>query len=551
MKLQSLVLVIVLIANIISITNAARILAVFPTPAISHQVAFRPLTHELARRGHNVTVITPDPAFPKGHAPANLTEIDVHFSYNFFPRIFDMHQGDKGGLIRKIQEYVKSLTKIFEKQLQVPESKKLFNQKFDLIIVEAHIRPALGLGHVFNAPVIQFSSLGAGPNNYKMFGAPSHPFLYPSPAAQRLYDLTLFEKAEELLKNSFIDYIVSTAKEFEYQMMKRTFGNDVPNYQELEKNVQLLFLNEHPIWADNHPVPTNIVYIGGIHQSPKRELPQLLMTNTCALNKCNGIKKSNKNFPQVIFFLFQEFKTILDSSKNGAIYVSFGSNVKPSLLPPEKLAVMTNVLSKLPYDVLWKWDGEELPVKASNIKFYKWFPQVDLLKHPSVKLFITQGGIQSADETINAAVPVIGIPMIGDQWYNVQKYVKHGVGLQIDLSELTEATFENAVRRVIEDKSFKSNMIRLRSLMREHPVPPLELAVWWVEHTLRHGGQHLRSPAAGLTWTEYYEVPLVLTVLAIVLSIFLVIVLLVLYVVRIVRKYVSSKSYIRNKQKVN
>ncbi|CAG4992073.1 unnamed protein product [Colias eurytheme] len=448
MKLQSLVLVIVLIANIISITNAARILAVFPTPSISHQVAFRPLTHELARRGHDVTVITPDPAFPKGQAPTNLTEIDVHFSYDFFAGIFDMHQGDKGGLIRQIQEIFESLTTIFEKQLQVPESKKLFDQKFDLIIMEAHVRPALGLGHVFNAPVIQFSSLGAGRAAYNMFGAPSHQLLYPSPVAQRLYDLTLFEKAEELLKNSFLEYIISTTEEFEYQMMKRTFGDDMPNYEELEKNVQLLFLNEHPIWADNHPVPPNIVYVGGIHQSPKRELPQ-------------------------------ELKSILDASKNGVIYVSFGSNVKPSLLPPEKLAVMTKVLSQLPYDVLWKWDGKELPVKASNIKFYKWFPQVDLLKHPKVKLFITQGGIQSADETINAAVPVIGIPMIADQWYNVEKYVKHGVGLKIDLSELAEATFENAVRRVIEDKSFRNNMIRLRSLMREHPVPPLELAVWF------------------------------------------------------------------------
>ncbi|XP_038217925.1 UDP-glucosyltransferase 2-like [Zerene cesonia] len=288
---------------------------------------------------------------------------------------------------------------------------------------------------------------------------------------------------------------MSTTVEFEYQMINRTFGTDVPRYEELEKNVQLLFLNEHPIWADNHPVPPNIVYIGGIHQSTERALPE-------------------------------EFQTILDSSKNGVIYISFGSNIKASLLPPEKIAVMTKVLSQLPYDVLWKWERDELPGRSSNIKIYKWFPQVDLLKHPNVKLFITQGGIQSADETINAAVPVIGIPMIADQWYNVEKFVRHGVGLKIDLSELTETKFENSVRRVIEDKSFKKNMIRLRSLMREHPVSPVDLAVWWVEHILRYGGHHLRSPAAGLTWKEYYEVPLVLTILGVCLSVVVVIILL-------------------------
>ncbi|XP_045506848.1 UDP-glucosyltransferase 2-like [Colias croceus] len=482
MQLPSFVLVIVLIANIISITNAARILAVFPTPAISHQAAFRPLTHELARRGHDVTVVTPNPAFPKGQAPANLTEIDVHFSSDGSAEEFAMPQGDKNECIRMMPIIFQSVTVLFEMQWKIPEAKKLLDQKFDLIIVEEHIRPTLGLGHAFKAPVIQFSSLGSNPPIYNMFGAPSHPLLYPHLAAQRLYNLTLYEKVEELLKYNFIENTKSANVEFEYQMMKRTFGNDVPNYEELEKNVQLLFLNEHPIWADNHPVPPNIIYIGGIHLTQTRELPK-------------------------------ELKTVLDSSKNGVVYISFGSNAKSSSLPPEKVAAMTKVLSKLPYDVIWKWETDELPGKSSNIKIYKWLPQADLLKHPKVKLFITQGGIQSADETIDAAVPVIGIPMFYDQWYNVEKFVKHGVGLQIELSDLTETTFENAVRRVIEDKSFKNNMIRLRSLMREHPVPPLELAVWWVEHILRHGGQHLRSPAAGLTWTEYYEVPLVLTVL--------------------------------------
>lgn len=63
--------------------HSARILAWFPSPSISHQVVFRPVTQELAKRGHEVVVITTDPAFPPGQAPSNLTEIDVHdMSYN-------------------------------------------------------------------------------------------------------------------------------------------------------------------------------------------------------------------------------------------------------------------------------------------------------------------------------------------------------------------------------------------------------------------------------------------------------------------------------------
>lgn len=76
---------------------------------------------------------------------------------------------------------------------------------------------------------------------------------------------------------------------------------------------------------------------------------------------------------------FKDLKSYLDTSKQGVIYVSFGTNVVPSLLSPEKIEVMTKVFSKLPYNVLWKWDKDELPGQSDNIKISKWFPQPDLL----------------------------------------------------------------------------------------------------------------------------------------------------------------------------
>ena len=59
--------------------------------------------------------------------------------------------------------------------------------------------------------------------------------------------------------------------------------------------------------------------------------------------------------------------------------MSFGTNVKPSLLPPEKIKIFANVFSKLPYNVLWKWNTEESPGRSDNVKISKWFPQSDIL----------------------------------------------------------------------------------------------------------------------------------------------------------------------------
>lgn len=70
--------------------------------------------------------------------------------------------------------------------------------------------------------------------------------------------------------------------------------------------------------------------------------------------------------------------------------------------------------------------------------------------HPKIKLFITQGGLQSTDEAITAGVPLIGIPMLGDQWYNVEKYVHHKIGMKLDMSSLQEDEFRDAINTVIE-----------------------------------------------------------------------------------------------------
>ncbi|XP_045762946.1 UDP-glucosyltransferase 2-like [Maniola jurtina] len=474
--------------------KGARILAYFPTPSISHQVVFRQLTQALVARGHEVTVVTPDPVYPKGKSPANLREIDVHdISYELWDGVLKYHRGNKQDILLQVRAIFEKFTTILDAQLQTPEVKEIFLKDidhYDLLLLEACNRAVLGFSHIFNAPVITISSFGAVPIQYSIMGAPVHPLLYPTAGSLRLYNLSLLERGIQLVSYFLFDFLIKDTDDYDYRVMQKNFGENVPTYYELTKNIQIMFLNEHPFWADNHPVPPSIIYIGGIHQIKENELRD-------------------------------DLKNFLDSSKHGIIYVSFGTNVLPSFLPPEKIEVMTKVFSELPYDVLWKYDKDVLPGQAKNIKLSKWFPQPDILKHPNVKLFITQGGLQSSDEAIDAAVPVIGIPMLVDQWYNVEKYVYHNIGLQLDITTLTEQEFKDSIEKVINDKSFKNNITRLRTVMREYPIKPLDLAVWWTEHVIKYGGSHLKSPAANMSVVEYYEVKLVLLILITFLAVFI------------------------------
>ncbi|CAG9792441.1 unnamed protein product [Diatraea saccharalis] len=480
------ILYVILLLVVVVVTNdAARILAVYPIPYYSHQIVFRPLTLELVRRGHEVVVLTTDPIYRKSEAPANLTEVDLHdISYDVWrkaTKATSIILGNNNNIVPHLRFIYKTMTKVIEKQLQHEEIQTILSgkKKFDLLIHQSFCSPILILSHVLQVPVIQISTLGTVPDIPNIVGAPSHPFLYPYPFQQKVYNLSILDKLKQFYINyQFRKIALDTETNFD-MIVKNIIGAKIPKLSELKKNVELVFLNVHSIWDLNRPVPPNIIYLGGLHQQPEQILPEHL-------------------------------KSYLDSSTHGVIYVSFGSNIDPTLLPAHKIQTLINVFSKLPYDVLWKWNKDELPGHSDNIRISKWLPQADLLRHPKIKMFITQGGLHSTDEAITAGVPLIGIPMITDQWYNVEQYVHHGFGVRVDIETIDEENFENAISEILNNDSYRQNILRMKRIFNDQPQTPLERAVWWTEYVIRHGGaKHLRSPAANVSWTEYLELELI------------------------------------------
>ncbi|XP_045519845.1 UDP-glycosyltransferase UGT5-like [Pieris brassicae] len=496
-------LTILVLSYALTVANTAKILAVFPTPSVSHQVVFRPLMQELARRGHDLTIITTDPIYSAGNSPKNFTEIDVRdISYRVMKEnlTYNVKLGKKSDIYDQMERFVVMNTNLASVQLKHQRIQDLINgqEKFDLIFVEAWQTHAYYYSYIFKAPVILISSYGMFGNEDTAVGALTHPFLFPKLIQQRTYNLTFWEKAQELYRNLFFRRLWSSMEIDDGNIWRQILGINVPDFKEINNNIDMMFLNAHPMWISNQPLPPNVITIWGIYKNQRKALPT-------------------------------DLQNYLDSSKNGVIYLSFGSNVLSSVLSPDRIQLFVRVFARLKYDVLWKWEKPELPGKSENIKISKWLPQSDLLRHPNIKLFITQGGLQSTDEAITAGVPTIGVPMLGDQWFNSDRYVYFKIGMKLDMESLTEEELETAIHTVIDDTSYRENTVKLRTLMEDQPQSALDRAVWWTEYVLRHGGaKHLRSANANMSWIEYYEVEFVLK-LASLLLISLVIVATVLY----------------------
>lgn len=72
--------------------------------------------------------------------------------------------------------------------------------------------------------------------------------------------------------------------------------------------------------------------------------------------------------------------------------------------------------------------------------------------HPDLKLFISHGGLFSSLEATYHGVPVLGMPVFGDQFTNVGKMVAEGWGESEHWIELKADSFKNKILKLITDK---------------------------------------------------------------------------------------------------
>lgn len=191
-----------------------------------------------------------------------------------------------------------------------------------------------------------------------------------------------------------------------------------------------------------------------------------------------------------------------------------GSTAKSSDLSPETVKLFFNVLSKLPQKILWKWDDvENVPGKSDNILFDKWVPQNDVLAHKNLRLFITHGGKGSVVESQYHGVPMIVIPLFGDQTFNAKEIEGKMYGISINHKTVTKEHFEKVVNEVLENRKYLTNVKLFSKVYKDRPITAKENAVFWMEYVLRHkGARHLQSPAVHMNIVQLHNMDVIMVV---------------------------------------
>ncbi|XP_059559586.1 UDP-glucuronosyltransferase 1A7 isoform X4 [Myotis daubentonii] len=286
-----------------------------------------------------------------------------------------------------------------------------------------------------------------------------------------------------LEEHLFCGYFLKTALEVASEILQTT----VTAY-DLYSQPSIWLLRNDFVLDYPRPVMPNMIFIGGINCHPRKPLSQ-------------------------------EFEAYVNASgEHGIVVFSLGSMV--SDIPEKKAMEIADALGKIPQTVLWRYTGTRPSNLAKNTILVKWLPQNDLLGHPKTRAFITHSGSHGIYEGICNGVPMVMMPLFGDQMDNAKRMETRGAGVSLNVLEMTSEDLENALKTVINDKSYKENIMRLSSLHKDRPIEPLDLAVFWVEFVMRHkGAPHLRPAAHLLTWYQYHSLDVIGFLLAIVLGV--------------------------------
>ena len=214
-----------------------------------------------------------------------------------------------------------------------------------------------------------------------------------------------------------------------------------------------------------------------------------------------------------------DLNAIVADSPDGVVLVSFGSSA--ANLPKELGMKMLSAFGHLKQTVLWRYANTFNLTIPSNVYIMDWMPQNDLLAHPNVKVFVTHSGNNGQHEALYHGVPMVALPLFGDQPYNAQRMVYKGFGVTLNIKTFTSDELLNKIRLVIEAPSYRAAIMKASKMFRSRPYVSRERAAFWIEHVIEYGAHHLHSYSQAMPWYQFLMLDIVTFCLLLLIAVIL------------------------------
>ncbi|CAB3232194.1 unnamed protein product [Arctia plantaginis] len=468
---------ILLLLGVLSSTYGYHILVSFIIPSHSHNQLGKGIVDALLKAGHTVSWITPFPDKVGKNPPKNLNIIDVsHVQELANVDMTDSKFANAG--ISFVKEFATNVTIGVYTSQNVKDV--IVKTQFDAVITELFFSDTIaGLAAVLKVPWILMSAIQLMPGVESQVDEIRSPNTIPLAIHEASIPMTLKERVVNLGISAAMtvsNWISWSDTEALYQRLFAPLAAarnvELPPFADAFYNVSILFLNAHESLFPAFSVPPNVIGIAGFH-----------------------IEENPPPLPK-------DLQDLLDKSKQGVIYFSLGSVVRSAALPPHTRKAILAKFAALPYTVLWKFE-EEIKDLPPNVYVRKWMPQPSILVHPNVKVFITHGGQLSCLEAIWSGVPLLAIPVFGDQPFNAERAKQSGFAQRVTFGPDMADELDEKLREILNNPAYTERVKFLSMLFRDRPVPPSKLVSYYTELAIKSkGAYHLRSPSLQYSWVQ-------------------------------------------------
>ncbi|KAM6982720.1 UDP-glucuronosyltransferase 2A2-like [Tautogolabrus adspersus] len=480
-------------ATLASSCDGGKVL-VYPIDG-SHWLNMKILVEALHSRGHEITVIRSSTSWYISESSPHYTSITIpqeqsqniesqSFMSSFLKRSLDIRRA-RGALWAFVEFYRNVFNLIGENQVSVAQmvtsifenetlTKELKEAGYDLCLTDPAFPGGVLVAHYLKLPmVLNVRWIYDGDGHFAI--APSPLSYVPQLFSHYSDKMDFFQRANNIFLHSILVYMYHYVSNPPYQAVcDRYFGTDV-SAKSIMQGADIWLMRVDFTFDFPRPTMPNVVYIGGFQGKPSKPLPADL----------------------------EEF--VQSSGEHGVVIMTLGTLLGD--LGPELSEIIASAFANLPQKVVWRHVGERPATLGNNTMLVKWLPQNDLLGHPKTKVFVTHGGTNGIYEAIFHGVPILGIPLIFDQFDNIVRMKAQGAAEMVEATTLDVESLTSALKNILNpEKPYQQNMLKLSQLHRDKPIKPIDNAVFWTEYVMRHkGAAHLRTESYKLPWYVYHN----------------------------------------------
>ncbi|KAM6930972.1 UDP-glucuronosyltransferase 2A2-like [Xenentodon cancila] len=472
----------VLLVLCVTSANAGNIL-VWYTDA-SHWINMKPVLETLIDRGHQVTVLVPSVSmFMNSSDPARFhyEPFNVSFSQkaleNYLEEFFQfsLYEMDYLNYFQLYMRFIDILKTNLQYSLKYLDGvvksetimKKLKAGNYDLLLSDPVYPGSDLVADILGIPLVLSLRFSIAHNWERLCGQTPAPPSYVPGAMSKLTDKMDFsERLWNFLFYALQDIVIDVVMWNEVDRYYSEIKGAPTSACELMGKADIWLIRTYWDFEFPRPLLPNFKYVGGIHCRPANPLP-----------------KDMEEFVQ-------------SSGEAGIVVFTLGSMIKN--ITTEKANMIASALAQIPQKMDFSTPLSKYQTPSSRT--YTLLSS-SMRCHPKTRAFITHGGTNGIYEAIYHGVPMVGIPMFGDQPDNLVHLKAKGAAVSVELNFMTVESLRDAITTVINDKCYKENAMWLSRIHHDRPLSPLDEAVFWIEFTMRNkGAKHLRVQAHELTW---------------------------------------------------